>query len=83
MRFANSAVLFSFGFSALTANPAQFGLDSGDENYPAPAANTGVRHAGEPICAFPALCKSLQGNRLRNACVMTDHSHGTSIKVSK
>jgi len=54
MRFANSAVLFSFGFSALTANPAQFGQDSGDENYPAPAANTGARHAGEPSCAAGA-----------------------------
>jgi len=71
MRFANSAVHFSFGFSALTANPAQFGQDSGDENYPAPAANTGVRHAGEPSCG------------VRRACAMTDHSHGTSIKVSK
>jgi hypothetical protein len=51
MRFANSAVLFSFGFSALTANPAQFGQYSGDENYPAPAANTDARHAGEYRCA--------------------------------
>jgi hypothetical protein len=67
MRFANSAVLFSFGFSALTADPAQFGQDSGDENYPAPAANTGARHAGGPSCAN--LYKP-------TACV-------TSIKVSK
>jgi hypothetical protein len=53
MRFAKSAVLFSFGFSALTANQAQFEHHSGDENHPAPAASPGASRADAPFCASP------------------------------
>jgi len=79
MRFANSAVLFSFGFSPLTDIPAQFRRYSGDENHPVPAPVGAPGDGAHFHAALP--CKYLQPNGLRIADSMTDRPHGTSIKV--
>jgi hypothetical protein len=86
LRFlANLAVLFSFGFSALLASPAQFRQYSGEEDKSTPQPrdeDAGIRGFASVLFRSRSECKTLRANHLRRSPALIDDFHGTITEVS-